>query len=156
MELRITVQQAAANILLEHGEPLTSRKIAEIIIERQWIHSDAENPVLSFSQTLERNIRNAGGNPKLEFIRKDSVRMIALPNWCLTVNETLILPEETRNEVYHLEAYIPQALASKIKLFNLSIGGTWDDTIITLLKQGMIASKETLLAKLSSEFEDLE
>ena len=76
------IQEAAHALLTECGQPMSSRDIAELALERQMVSSNARGPVLSLAQTLEKNVRGGVYNrPSLKFIHTPRGRLLGLPEW---------------------------------------------------------------------------
>jgi hypothetical protein len=78
----MTVQEAAARLLREAGKPLPSVELAQRMLRRDLVRSNAQDPIASFAQTIEKNIRGGVYNrPELEFVYTPSGRLIGLPAW---------------------------------------------------------------------------
>ena len=70
MSEKLSIQQAAAHLIRQNKNPMTSREIVKKAQEFGLVReSKAKDPDNSFIQTLERNIRMGTGNhPPLKFV----------------------------------------------------------------------------------------
>ncbi|GIO31767.1 MULTISPECIES: winged helix-turn-helix domain-containing protein [Paenibacillus] len=150
----LTVQQAAETLLKEFNQPLSSKELAKLIIDRNLVSSSAKEPELSFAQTLERNIRmNSGNNPRLEFVQTSSGRKITLPSI-----QTRITNTNDSSVTEEITIRLPKSIINKINIINQinnnSTTCSIEDTIIFLLKKGILTSAPEILNQLKHELED--
>jgi hypothetical protein len=76
----VNAHEAAHKVLREAGRPLPSKEVARRVLSKGY-HSNAQSPVDSIAQTLEKNIRDKVYNrPELQFVQTTSGRMISLPD----------------------------------------------------------------------------
>ncbi|MBW2051845.1 MAG: hypothetical protein JRI85_06330 [Deltaproteobacteria bacterium] len=153
----MTIQEAANEILIERGKPMTSRELARIALEGGLVSSTAQDPVQSHAQTIEKNIRDDIYNrPKLIFIHSSQGRLIGLPEW--KSDEPKMVTSKS-SALIEINAKIPVELFEKIKLAEQAkLKDDIDGTVAMLLSKGLAAVandiKKRLLQQLDS-FEDL-
>ena len=76
----MTAQEAAHRLLSEAGRPQAATTLAERMLKRGMVRSNASDPIQSFAQTIEKNIRDGVYNrPALEFVYTSDGRLIGLP-----------------------------------------------------------------------------
>jgi hypothetical protein len=54
----MTIQEPAQIILEEVGKPISSKEVARIALDRRLVVSNAQDPVQSHAQAIEKNIRD--------------------------------------------------------------------------------------------------
>ncbi|TET47232.1 hypothetical protein E3J62_02085 [candidate division TA06 bacterium] len=149
----MTIQEAASEILRDVGEPLTSRRIAEIALDRGMVTSAAQDPVQSLTATIDKNIRKEAYNtPRLVFIQGPRGRLVGLPEW--SADHSTRLKNKT-SFFLELRARIPAELLDKIKLAEQAkLRSDFDETVSFLLSKGLslVATdvKEGLMKQLDS------
>lgn len=75
----MNAQQAAFQILREVGGPLSSKEIANRVLTKGLLRSNARSPIDSIAQTIEKNVRDGVYNhPELEFVRSVEGRLIGI------------------------------------------------------------------------------
>jgi hypothetical protein len=157
----VTIQKTAAEILKEAKVPISAKEIAKLAIEKGLVKkSNAQDPIQSLSQTLERNVRmDTGNNPRLQFINTERGRCLALPEWYDNEDELEYEMESTETEpsmTKKVTIELPINILNKIKIHQL--GNEFqciDDAILDLVIKGLIASTDELIKKLKTEIEDL-
>ena len=88
--ISMTFQHTAFLILKEKQRPLSATRIATIAFRRGLVKSWAEDPINSFIQTIEKNIRDSiYNNPELIFVYKNKERLIGLPTKNNTENQKI-------------------------------------------------------------------
>ncbi|MFQ5442011.1 MAG: HTH domain-containing protein [Thermodesulfobacteriota bacterium] len=158
----MTIQEAADQLLREEGQPLKSREIAKLALDRGLVYSNAKNPVFSHASTIEKNIRDEIYNrPKLVFIHTQAGRVIGLPEWSnetesslpLSESPAVISPVRTKN----MSLKLPTNLYEKIELAaHAKIADTLEDTIILILKKGLSELTPAIKEGLTSQLRKLE
>ncbi|MBW2030922.1 MAG: hypothetical protein JRH06_16185 [Deltaproteobacteria bacterium] len=151
----MTIQEAAYNILNEVGNPLGSRKLAKIALERGMVTSYAKDPVQSLAQTIEKNIRDEVYNsPKLIFLYTPQGRLIGLPIWEKTEKMTASNNSATFKE---LKAKCPVEILEKIRLAEQAkLARDFDETVILLLKKGLSAAASEIKKGLIQQLNEFE
>ena len=77
----MTAHEAAHQLLVEVGRPQASTVLAERMLKRGLVRSNASDPIQSLAQTIEKNIRGKVYNrPQLEFVHTSDGRLIGLPS----------------------------------------------------------------------------
>lgn len=150
----MTVQQAALEILREVNRPMSAKEISRIIVNRGLASSSARDPVMSFAQTLEKNIRGETYNePTLVFILTQTGRQIGLPAWKNT--DDTVRPSISATKGISLQ--IPVELLDKIHLaVQAKIAGSLDETLISILKMGLISLGPEIKQRLSRQLNDFD
>lgn len=147
-----TVQEAAKEYLLEKGKPATPREIANQILKKGWIESQAKDKVLSISATLIKNIRGNYNSPAMVFIEDEKGhRLVSLPEWSIKhtndalepSNEPAILSLEER-ATKEVSIAFSMELYQQLQLCTYSLENSLEDTIIYLVKQGLSCAAEQL------------
>ena len=153
MIIMITVQEAAKNLLDEIKQPLSSKELATLILDRKLVSSSAKDPVSSFAQTLERNIRmDSGNSPRLAFIQTNEGRKITLPE----IDSIDFESNQTQDASTKITIKISQKLLEKINLINrIENSNNLEDTIIRLIKKGISSSTSDIINQLKNDFEDI-
>ena len=73
----MTAQEAAHLLLVEAKKPQSSRILAERMLKRGLVRSNASDPIQSFEQTIEKNIRDKAYNrPALKFVHTPQGRLV--------------------------------------------------------------------------------
>jgi len=151
----MTVQQAAYNILKEKNQPMRSKEIAKILLDRNLKTSSSKNPVFSLATTIEKNIREGIYNdPKLIFISMErGRRLIGLPFW---KNKENILKPDTLN-LQDLTIKIPSILMEKIQLATQAkIRSSFEETVIMILQKGLSVIAPDIKKSLVSQLNKLD
>lgn len=149
----MTIQEAACQILIEAKKPLCSKEIAQIALDRNMVSSNAQDPIQSHAQTIEKNIRDDVYNkPKLIFINSLQGRLVGLPGWD---SASLIAKNDKARTLGELRIQIPAELLEKIRLAEQAkLKETFDETVSLLLTKGLSSLaadiKKGLMEKLDS------
>ncbi len=53
----MTIQEAAHKLLSEVMKPLSAKDLAKMALERHMVSSEAQDPIASHAQTIEKNVR---------------------------------------------------------------------------------------------------
>ncbi|TVM32344.1 HTH domain-containing protein [Oceanidesulfovibrio marinus] len=151
----MTTQEAAAKILEEIGTPLSSKEIAKIALERRMKSSSARDPILSLSQTIEKNIREGLYNrPELEFVRTSKGRLIGLPSWNFSRD---FVHDKKTQELSELTALVPTELLNKIKLADQAkLANTFDETVSFILTKGLSIITHEIKAELMKQLDSID
>lgn len=150
----MTIQEAAYKLLNEKGNPVSSRELAQIALERQMVSSTAQDPVASHAQTIEKNIRDGVyNNPKLVFIHAGAQgRLIGLPGWNLNVPAS----KDPQPKLIEIKARIPAELFEKIKLAEQAkLKIDFDETVSLLLSKGLSLVAADIKKGLMSQLDSL-
>jgi len=131
----MTMQQAAFEILKAENRPLLATEIAKRVLEQGLKASDAKDPINSFAQTLEKNIRDGIYNdPKLVFIHSLHGRLVGLPSW--EKQETVTATNLPKTQEIKLQ--VPVELFEKIQLATQAkVANSFEETLILILKNGL-------------------
>ena len=149
----MTIQEAAFQILKDVQKPLSSKEIAQIALEKRMVSSNAQDPIQSHAQTIEKNIRDDVYNrPNLIFINSSHGRLIGLPVWN---SASLIAKNNVTQKLCELRAQIPVELLEKIRLTEQAkLKDTFDETVSLILTKGLSSLateiKKGLMEKLDS------
>jgi hypothetical protein len=132
----MTIQEAAYQILKELGEPISSKKIASIALDKHMVSSNAHDPIQSHAQTIEKNIRDDVYNrPKLIFMQGSQGRLIGLPEWS---SGSINSKDDRIKSETELKARIPGKLLEKIRLAEQAkLTNSFDETVSLLLTRGL-------------------
>lgn len=151
----MTIQEAAHQILDESRNPLSSKEIARIALERRMVISTAQDPIQSHAQTIEKNIRDDIYNkPKLIFVHTAQGRLIGLPGW--DVRQTVVLNSKKHPDLIELKAKIPTDLFEKIKLAEQAkLKDNLDETVSLLLSRGLSSVASEIKKGLMTQLESL-
>jgi len=135
--MSMTANEAAVVILQEEKKPLHSKEIAKRALDRGLVSSNAKDPVTSFAQTLEKNIReDIYNNPKLIFISSSRGRLIGLPS----MNGGTSTKVEYANQTQAVTLKLPVEIVERIQLAShAKIANTFEETVILLIKRGLSA-----------------
>jgi HB1, ASXL, restriction endonuclease HTH domain len=153
--MQMTIQEAAHQILSRERQALDSKTIAKLALEQGLVPSSAQDPIASLAQTLEKNIRdNVYNRPTLIFVHEGRRRLISLPG----INE----PEKSAalrqpfSETQQLSIRIPSELMNKIQLAEQAkIGANFDDSVATLLREGLRAVAPRIKEVIESQLKEL-
>ena len=78
----MTFQKATHKILMEKGQHLNPKEIANIAFEKGMVKSKAKDPARSFAETIKKNIRGNKYNvPELAIIKTPNGKLVGLPGW---------------------------------------------------------------------------
>ena len=143
------------SILNEVKKPISSKELARLALERRMVRSAAQDPVQSYAQTIEKNIRDdTYNNPKLIFIHKPQGRLIGLPEWESNP------PEIETNIPYsliELKARIPVELFEKIRIAEQAkLQNNFDETVTMLLSKGLSSVIPDIKKGMMQQLESLE
>jgi hypothetical protein len=135
--MSMTANQAAVLILEEEKGPLHSKEIAKRALDRGLVSSNSKDPVTSFAQTLEKNIRvGIYNNPKLVFIPTARGRLIGLPS----MNGGASTKVESVGETQTINLRLPVEIIDRIQLAShAKIAKTFEETAVLLIKKGLAA-----------------
>lgn len=127
----MTIQQAAARILKEHGAPMKSRDIARIALERGWVTSTAKDPIQSLAATIDKNVRDGTYNsPRLVFVSTPSRRQVGLPGQDVDSANTAQRKSVTIN--------LPRQLADQLDLAaRAGLAESFDETVALVVRKGL-------------------
>ena len=149
----MTIQEAAYQILKELAKPITSKEIARIALAKNLVKSNAQDPIQSHAQTIEKNIRDEIYNkPKLIFIYSSQERLIGLPGW----DSSLLISKNAKQQnLTELKAQIPIDLLEKIQLaVQAKLKNNFDETVSLILTKGLFSLsdkiKKNVMEKLNS------
>jgi hypothetical protein len=133
----VKVNEAAVSVLQYEKQPLNSKEIARRAIDQGLVSSTAKDPVASIAQTLEKNIRGEIYNhPKLVFISSPRGRLVGLPSMNGEVSALSGAPSHQQTVALKL----PIDLIERIQLAShAKIANSFDDTIVLLIKKGLVA-----------------
>ena len=135
-----TVQEIAYQVLSTSKTPLKSRDIAAKAISGGLFHSNSKDPVGSFAQTLEKNIRDATYNkPELVFVQDKNKRLVSLPNQKTQDNDEVSYSVVTR---------LPPDLVKKLKVYAYLNFKTESEVVAEIMKNGFDAINKSLSAEL--------
>jgi hypothetical protein len=142
----MTAQEAAFQVLKETGTPLSSKVVAERVLKRGLVRSNAADPIASIAQTIEKNIRGgAYNNPKLQFVHTNKGRQIAVPSRQATKTSqraptTSVIPPEARD---FLEVSV--RLVNKLSLVTFAnLASTKEEAADLVLARGFDAMKDEI------------
>lgn len=132
----MTSQEAAHKILDEIGQPLSSKEIAKIALDRRMVSSIAQDPIQSHAQTIEKNIRDdIYNNPKLVFVNSSRGRLIGLPVWDSVRS---CAPDKRIINLSELRAHVPTELLEKLRLAERAkLKNSFDETVSFILTKGL-------------------
>lgn len=144
------VQEAAYKLLAAEGHPLSSRELARMVLARGWVTSSSNDPVLSISSTIEKNIREEKYNrPRLVFVPTVSGRRIGLPAWR---PEGLPAPPRSRK----VSIDLPEGLINKIQLATQAkLAPSFEDTIVWLVERGLKSAAPEIRGSLLRQLDSL-
>ena len=150
----MTIQQAAYRLLQEENRPLPATEIAKRVLEKGWKSSDAKDPITSFAQTIEKNIRDGYYNdPKLIFIHCAQGRFVGLSSW----EKKDAKPEANVARMEEIVLKVPVELFDKIQLATQAkIAKSFDETLILLLKSGLTARASKIKEEVSQQMRKLD
>jgi hypothetical protein len=157
MTIPMTIQEAAHLLLREElRRPTTSKELAQIALSRAWARSNAQKPVDSLAQSLEKNIRDGVYNkPELKFVHSpQGIRLIALPEWEDKggAAQTSAAPASTAE----LKVRIRSDLLEQVQLAVQSkIARSFDETVELLLRQGLTAEATEIRNGLMKQLNEL-
>jgi hypothetical protein len=148
------IQQAAYDILKEENRPLPATDIAKRVLEKGMKSSDAKDPIASFAQTIEKNIRDGIYNdPKLIFIHNAQGRFVGLPSW----EKKDATPEANVTRIQEFTLKVPVELFEKIQLATQAkIAKSFEETVILLLKNGLTTMASKIKEGLSHQLKKLD
>jgi hypothetical protein len=129
------MQQAAFEILKAENRPLLATEIAKRVLEKGLKTSDAKDPINSFAQTLEKNIRDGIYNdPKLVFLHTARGRLVGLPSW--EKQETVTAANLPKMQEITLQ--VPVELFEMIQwATQAKVANSFEETLIFILKAGL-------------------
>jgi len=132
----MTIQKAAFEILEEIGKPISSKEIARIALDRRMVSSNAQDPIQSHAQTIDKNIRgDVYNNPKLVFLNSSQGRLIGLPVWDSVPSSA---PNKKTPTLSELRVHINTELLEKIMLANQAkLKNSFDETVSFILTKGL-------------------
>ena len=145
----MTIQEAARSILQEAQKPMKSTDIAASALQRGLVFSDAQDPVASLSQTIEKNIRSAHYNSEnLKFIQVGRKRLVGLAS--MVENPAHSSPAE--QPLREITANVPLDTYELIKTASdAGIASTFDETVVKILKMGLPAVAEEVKVRLKDQ-----
>lgn len=148
------IQQAAYDILKGENRPLPATEIAKRVLEKGLKSSEAKDPVSSFAQTVEKNIRDGIYNdPKLIFIHSAQGRLVGLPSW----EKKDAMPEASLTRTHEFTLKVPVELFEKIQLATQAkIAKSFEETVILLLKNGLTTMASKIKEGLSHQLRKLD
>lgn len=153
----MTIQEAAQKILEEFGRPLSSKEIAGIALDRRMVFSNAQDPVQSHAQTIEKNIRDEVYNkPRLVFIHGQEGRTVGLPSWGTKPSPA---PHNAHkaSDCKELRAKVPADLLQKIQLATqANLANSFDEMVTLLLRRGLSAVAPDIKRGLLEQLDELD
>jgi hypothetical protein len=178
MRREASVQVLADQLLAEVGRRIDSREIAEELLRRELVSSNAANPWYSIATTIEKNIRDGRYNePKLAFVLdergrprhgKTGRRLIQRAAWVSGVipeasaqpvglngyeRRTMAGREGGSTEATTLLLRVPDELLARIQLAQLAgFGATQEEAAVVLLERGLNASRVEIGSEIKQRF----
>jgi hypothetical protein len=148
------VNEAAVSILQEEKRPLYSKEIARRAIDQGLVSSTAKDPITSIAQTLDKNIRDEIYNhPKLIFISSPKGRLVGLPSMNGEVSTLSVAPSHRQT----IALKLPIDLIERIQLAShAKIANSFDDTIVLLIKKGLVAVADDVRRGLTMQLNKLD
>jgi len=132
----MTIQEVAHSLLQEAGNPMSSKELAQLALDRRMVGSAARDPVQSLAQTLEKNIR--GGiynNPKLKFVHTPKGRLLSLDAW---VEGLDVIETSPIRLTQKLSITLPDEIYEQVQLaYQARIADSIEETTVVLLRQGL-------------------
>ena len=137
-----TAQEAAHTILGELKAPTASKDLARLALERGLLTSNAQKPIDSLAQTIEKNIRDRVYNkPELKFVYSPAGRLVGLPDWEYSepsASTSLATPSTPKAQLKELTVRLPIDIAEQVQLATYAkVAETLDDTVALLLQKGL-------------------
>lgn len=132
----MTIQEAAYSLLQEAGNPMSSKDLARLALDRRMAGSAARDPVQSLAQTLEKNIRGGTyNNPKLKFVHTSSGRLLSLETWD---DERGVIETSTKRLIQNVSITLPEEIYEQVQLAHQAkIAESIEETTVVLLRQGL-------------------
>ncbi len=148
----MSMQEAAYALLSEAGAPMRAREIAEVAFARGLVASEAQDPVRSLAQTLEKTVREGHYNhPPLKFVRHEGRRLLAIATW-----RDEICNAPRRPPSIELCARIPQDLRDQVMLaVQARIAPDFDATVAQLLARGLEVEGPRIRSGISGQLKAL-
>lgn len=145
----ITMQEAARKILEEEGFPLSTKKLAQIALEKRYVTSSASHPERSLANTLDQNIQKEKEPRLTTFEGAGGESLVGLPEWKEKVNDGARWWEEVKIRV-SVELFKKLQLAQHAR-----IGPDLNQTIICLLESGFQKEKERIKEIINEQLNEL-
>lgn len=132
----MTIQEAAHSLLQEVGNPMSSKDLARMALDRHMVSSLARDPVQSLAQTLEKNVRDdIYNNPKLKFVHTANGRLLSLETWDAKRG---VAEQSTKFVTKNIAIQIPSEIYEQVQLAHQAkLAESIEETTAVLLKQGL-------------------
>ena len=132
----MTIQEAAHSLLQEAGNPMSSKDLACLALDRRMAGSTARDPVQSLAQTLEKNVRDGTyNNPKLKFVHTSHGRLLSLEAWD---DEREVIETSPKRLTQNVSITLPEEIYEQVQLAHQAkIADSIEETTVVLLRQGL-------------------
>ena len=150
----MTIQEAANSLLQEAGNPMSSKDLARLALDRHMVGSTARDPIQSLAQTLEKNVRDGTyNNPKLKFVHTPNGRLLGLETWN---DERGIIETFQKRVTQNISITLPEEIYEQIQLAHQAkIADSVEGTTVVLLKLGLSALAPKIKEGLMQQLDQL-
>ncbi len=157
----MTAHEAAHKLLKEAGKPQSSKHLADRMLKKGLVRSNASDPISSLAQTIEKNIRGKAYNhPELEFVHTREGRLIGIPGRSTrsTGGAASVAPSPPVVKAAiseHDRTFVEASalLVNKVSLVTISgLAGTMEAAIDLVLARGLDAMKDEIAAGMRNYF----
>lgn len=135
---RKTILDWAEALLIEFNRPLKAIEIADIVLARGLMGSNAQNPAASLSNTIDKMIHQ-GKTTRLVHVNVGGRRRVALPKWNTS-------PQTTPTHASMIQISPTQEQFIKMILAT-GMATTRDEALQLVFNAGMMALKGEIQAK---------
>jgi hypothetical protein len=150
---KMTIQEYAFKLIQKEGRPMASTEVAKRALEEHALFSNAKDPVLSLSATIDKNIRDGVYNrPRLQFLHGPAGRLIGLPSMSDVPSPQNPQGSPTVREFHDVHLRIPSGVMQRLQLAAQSrIAPSFDETVVLIMKKGLAAVTHDVQARMSAQ-----